>query len=173
MNPLISTDRLMLRPFRLEDASDLYGLNLDPTVMRYTGDQPFGSVADAKKFVETYDHCALHGFGRWAVELQSSNTFIGWCGLKRHPDGMVDLGFRFLKQHWNKGYATEAAKACLEYGFGVLQLEEIVGRAARQNVASIRVLEKIGMRYWKDDACEGIPDSVYYKLEKQIGESAV
>jgi len=89
-----------------------------------------------------------------------SGQYLGWCGLKQHADGMVDLGYRIKKEHWSKGIASECAAACLQYGFDHLALSEIVGRTAKVNFASIRILEKIGMHFWKEDCCDGIADAV-------------
>ena len=89
------------------------------------------------------------------------------AGLKLNEQNLVDLGFRFFRKEWNKGYATEAAHACLEYGFLELDLKEIIGRVARQNKASIKVLEKLSMDYWKNDSCKGIEDSLYYRITKE------
>lgn len=163
-NILIETDRLVLREFLPEDAHSMYLLNLDPEVIRYTGDPPFTSEEDAANFLSKYKDYSENGFGRWAVIRSSDDAFIGWCGLKRHADGMVDIGFRFFQTEWGKGYATESAKATLEYGFGELGLQEIIGRAAKANVASIRVLEKLGMEYWKDAPCDGIEEAVYFRI---------
>lgn len=78
---------------------------------------------------------------------------------------MVDLGFRFFQIYWGNGIATEAAKACLDYGFSELQLETIIGRALIENIASIKVLEKIGMKYWKETICHDNKKCVYYRIE--------
>ncbi len=166
MKTIIETSRLILREFLLEDAQNMFALNQDFDVIKYTGDGAFESVDSAREFLSKYNHYQQHGFGRWPVITKQDNRFIGWCGLKKNEEDFVDIGFRFFKKDWNKGYATESAKACLDYGFSILKLEEIIGRAAKANVASIRVLEKLGMQYWKDDACNGISDAVYYKIDK-------
>lgn len=163
---VIETDRLYLTEFQLSDAEHMYRLNLDPEVLKYTGDPPFASVEEASAFLERYDAYEKHGFGRWSVWLKEESVYIGWCGLKRNEEGLVDIGFRFFRDRWNQGFATESARACLEYGFGQLQLDRIVGRADRANKASIRVLEKIGMRFWKEDSFEGIGEGVYYAIER-------
>jgi RimJ/RimL family protein N-acetyltransferase len=160
----IETTRLLLREFESSDAQDLYELNADPLVMRYTGDKPFGNTKDALSFIKDYNAYKKTGMGRWAVIEKESNNFLGWCGLKLHPGDFVDIGFRFKQQHWGKGYATEAATSCLEHGFINLKLSEIIGRAANENLPSIRVLEKLGMSYWKNDACESIIQAKYYKI---------
>lgn len=165
---IIETERLFLSNFHAEDAEAFYRLNLDEDVMRYTGDRPFASIAESRSFIKNYNHYARYGYGRWTVILKSNNMTVGWCGLKNHPEeGYVDLGYRLLKSHWGKGIATEAAMACVDYGFGVIDLKSLVGRTAEENLGSIRVLEKIGMQFWKNAPCEGIEHSVYYKLNKE------
>lgn len=166
MKKIIETQRLLLRELNSSDAEQFFNLNSDPEVMKYTGDQPFSSIVEAEAFLKNYRDYELNGFGRWAVISRDSNEFLGWCGLKRNEENWVDLGFRFFKSQWGKGYATESAKASLEVGFENLNIEEIIGRAAKENKASIRVLEKLGMSFWKIDTCKGIENSVYYKISK-------
>ncbi len=113
-----------------------------------------------------YSDYQTNGFGRWAVIDKPSNQFLGWCGLKLNEEKFIDLGFRFFKTQWGKGYATESARATLEYGFNQLNMNEIIGRVALDNKASINVLEKLSMTFWKYDQCKGIQNSVYYKLNK-------
>lgn len=166
MKPIIVTPRLLLREFVPEDAPALYELNSEVEAMKYTGDSAFASIEEAEDFVRRYGHYRDHGYGRWSVLLRETGKFIGWCGLKFNELEQVDIGFRFSSKHWGKGYATEAARASLAYGFGELGMTEIFGRAARANVASIRVLEKLGMTYWKEGACEGIDDPVCYRIKR-------
>ncbi len=163
---IITTNRLILREFSADDAESFYLLNSDTDVMQYTGDLAFKSVQDSAEFISNYNSYRKSGFGRWTVLLKDTNESLGWCGLKLHPDKMVDLGYRFHKRHWNNGYATEAATACIQYGFDVLNIDEIVGRTAFANKSSIRVLEKIGMKFWKEAPCEGIEASVYYRINR-------
>jgi len=164
---VIETPRLVLREFVLNDAENIWELNSDPEVIKYTGDPPFATIKKAREFLLDYTDYEKNGFGRWAVITKASNSFIGWCGLKFNEQNLVDLGFRFFKREWNKGYATEAAEACLEHGFLKLNLNEIIGRVASENKASIKVLEKLSMQYWKRDSCKGIENSLYYKLSKE------
>jgi [ribosomal protein S5]-alanine N-acetyltransferase len=168
---ILETGRLLLREMTPDDAENAYRLNLDPEVIRYTGDEPFRDVDEARKFLKNYDHYRKYGFGRWAVISKANQEYLGWCGLKYSADlDEYDIGFRFMKDHWNKGYATESAKVCLEYGMSALKMNMIVGRAMRVNTASINVLKKIGLEYWKDDAC-GDADGVIYKIEKIRGST--
>ena len=164
---ITETPRLILREFALDDAKSMWELNSDPEVIKYTGDPPFASVEKAREFLLNYKDYEKNGFGRWAVITKASNSFIGWCGLKLNEQNLVDLGFRFFRKEWNKGYATEAAEACLEHGFLKLNLNEIIGRVASENKASIKVLEKLSMDYWKNDSCKGIEDSLYYRITKE------
>ena len=128
------TKRLLLREFSNEDANSFYDLNADKEVMQHTGDTPFASIEDALALIENYSDYSKNGFGRWTVVRKSDKEILGWCGLKKHPEGFVDLGYRLHRKYWNQGYAKEAAKACLKYGFEVLHLEEIIGRTSSENV---------------------------------------
>ena len=163
MNTVFNTERLYLREFTLLDADKMYELNNDPEVLTFTGDEPFPSVEAARIFLEAYSHYQNHGYGRWAVITKENDEWIGWCGLKYHDEGYVDIGFRFFQKHWGKGYASEAALASLAYGRNKLKLPVIVGRVAAENIASVRVLEKIGLKYFKKDVCNGIENARYYK----------
>jgi ribosomal-protein-alanine N-acetyltransferase len=156
MQPVLKTNRLLLREFSIEDAGHLYELNLDPEVIKYTGNKPFVSPEAARDFIINYDHYQQYGFGRWAVIKVDTNEFIGWCGLKYSDQNAEhDIGFRFFKKYWNHGFATEAALPCLELGVKKFKIQQIVGRAMKQNVASVRVLEKIGLKFWKEFDLEG------------------
>lgn len=167
---ILQTNRLYLREFTIEDDTHFYELNLDPEVIKHTGDEAFKSVTEAKIFLENYDHYQKYQFGRWAVIAKSNDEFLGWCGLKYSIEkDEVDLGFRFFQKYWNKGFASEAAQACLNYGFNELNLLQIVGRAMKENAASIRVLEKVGMKFFADFDFEG-KEGVIYKIENYENE---
>ncbi len=168
MRFLFETPRLLLRPFLPEDAPGLLELNNDPEVQRFTGDPPFPSLEAARRFVLEYPEYRRTGYGRWAVLQKTDGAFLGWCGLKLNEEEEVDLGFRFLRRYRGRGYATEAAAACLDYGFRTLNLPEIVGRAMTENVASIRVLEKIGLQFRKEVFVPAHDARVrYYSLDRQ------
>lgn len=165
---ILETPRLYLREMDEGDAENAYLLNLDPDVVKYTGDVAFESVEEARAFLKSYSHYKDYGFGRWAVIKKDGNQFLGWCGLK-YTLGLneFDIGFRFMKAHWNKGYATEAAKACLKLGFEKFQIKEIVGRVMTENTGSIKVLEKIGLHYDKPYNFDG-EEGFIYKLTNPI-----
>lgn len=148
MKKILETNRLYLRELEVSDAQDFFNLNLDPEVIKFTGDVPFNHITEAQSFLQNYNQYELFGYGRWAVIRKQDNKFLGWSGLKYSSDvEEVDLGFRFFKEYWNQGYATEAAIGCLNFGFQNLKLEKIVGRAMEANTASVKVLEKIGMQF--------------------------
>ena len=164
---ILKTNRLYLRRLTIDDAKSLYLLNLDPDVIKYTGDKPFKNMADAKTFLTNYDHYKKYDFGRWAVINKENNKFLGWCGLKYTQEiEEYDIGFRFFKKVWNKGYATESAMACVKLGFEKYKMSEIVGRAMKENTGSIRVLEKIGLTYDKPFNFDG-QEGLIYKVENK------
>jgi ribosomal-protein-alanine N-acetyltransferase len=170
MNVILETNRLLLRTFTPEDAQLIYELNLDPEITRYTGD-PVKDINHAKEVLEQVilPQYALYNHGRWAVHIKDDLEFIGWCGLKTRPERKeIDLGYRFLKTAWGKGYATEAAFACIKYGFEKLNLQRIIGRAMPDNVGSLRVLEKCGMAYIGYEIVDNHPAKTYEILNHSI-----
>lgn len=170
MNVIIETERLLLRTFSEEDANLVYLLNLDPDVTRYTGD-PVRDTAHAQEVLQKaiLPQYALYGYGRWAVHSKPGLKFIGWCGLKMRPDAKeIDLGYRFMRESWGKGFATEAAAASLRYGFEKVGIKRIVGRALPANLASIRVLEKCGMTYIGEEIIEDLLHRTYEAINPLI-----
>jgi ribosomal-protein-alanine N-acetyltransferase len=170
MKHILDTERLFLREFTIEDAQLLIDLNSNSNVTRYTGDGPVESIKKAKEILENIIFPQYKNkMGRWAVHLKSTNQFIGWCGLKFIEDlNEIDLGYRFFEEHWGKGYATESAKAILAYGFKTLQLQEIVARASTENTNSIKVLEKVGMQFIKEDDEDGDKTFKYLLTKAQF-----
>ena len=166
MDILIETDRLLIRPFNLDDILPAYEMNLDPAVSKFTGDGGIVSLKETERRIveDVMGDYQKHGFGRFAVELKGEKGFIGFTGLKFLDDfNEVDIGFRFMKKYWGNGIATESAKACLKYGFETLKMEKIIGLVLPGNIASIRVLEKLNFKFEK----EIIEDSLsvrYYSL---------
>ncbi len=167
MMGLIETERLILRPFTMDDLEGVYEMNLDEEVSRYTGDGGVVSREEIKRRIteDILGDYEKYGFGRMAVLLKDTDTFIGFAGLKYLDDlDQVDLGYRFMSQYWGKGYATEAARVCVRYAFEVLKLNQIVAYALPQNTASIRVLEKLNFSYEKEVLEDGLI-ARYYVLK--------
>jgi len=151
MKIILETERLYLREFIDTDGFHFYHLNNDVEVIKYTGNDPFNSIEEANTFIKEYDDYEINGYGRWAVCLKETDEFVGWCGLKFEKDkNVTDLGYRFYKNHWGKGYATESAIACVKFGFSQLNIDEIVGRAYIENKASIEVLKKCNFKFNKN-----------------------
>lgn len=170
MNIVIETKRLILRTFTEGDGLLIYELNKDPDVTRYTGD-PVRDIDHAREVLQKsiLPQYSLYNHGRWAVHIKLDFKFIGWCGLKARPErNEIDLGYRFMKSAWGKGYATEAAFACLQYGFEKLNLPRIVGRAMPQNTGSLKVLEKCGMRYIGEEIVDDHPAITYEAINPFI-----
>ncbi len=155
---------MILREFQESDAPAAFLLNNDPEVLKYTGDKPFIDEDEARLFLRNYADYSRNGFGRWAVILRNDHTFLGWCGLKLHEDGMVDLGYRFIQEFWGNGYATEASFACLDYGFKHLNISEIVSRILPENKSSIRLAQRLGMTFWKTDKCDDWEEASFYRI---------
>lgn len=165
MHVIIETERLILRRFESGEGQLIYTLNEDPEVTRYTGD-PVRDLAHANEVLDQVilPQYTLYNHGRWAVHTKPGMEFIGWCGLKYRPErDEVDLGYRFIKTAWGKGFASEAAMASINYGFEKLGLRRIVGRAMPGNIASLKVLEKCGMRFVGEELVDGHP-AVTYEL---------
>ncbi|MGE3180054.1 MAG: GNAT family N-acetyltransferase [Phycisphaerae bacterium] len=141
------TERLLHRALTLSDADDFFALNGNAEVMRYTGEPPLGSREEARAAIQNYADFRTVGYGRWGCFLKETAQFIGFCGLKYLPAlDAVDVGFRFLPKFWGRGLATEACAASLTFGFTTLKLNRIIGLVLPANGASMRVLEKVGMK---------------------------
>jgi [ribosomal protein S5]-alanine N-acetyltransferase len=164
---ILETERLILREHSLEDAPFFFELNSNYHVVKYTGDSSFKMIEEAETIVRyVMNQYKENGYARWLVELKGTKAPIGWCGLKYHSDTKeTDIGYRFLESAWGKGYATESAKACIDYGFKHFNLKRIIGDAMKENTASINVFKKIGMNYLKDSLLDGI-ESVIYEIKK-------
>lgn len=153
--PTIDTPRLRLRPWREADLPAFAAMNADPKVMEFFPKplSPAESDALAARIRENF---ARRGFGLWAVEVPGVADFIGFVGLSvpgfsAHFTPCVEIGWRLAHEHWGRGYATEAARASLEFGFGRLPLDEIVSFTTATNRRSQAVMERIGMTRTPDD----------------------
>jgi [ribosomal protein S5]-alanine N-acetyltransferase len=170
MKTILTTERLYLREFTLEDAQLLVDLNSDINVTRYTGDGPVEFEESKKIITEVILPQYPNKMGRWAVHLKNTREFIGWCGIKYIESlNEYDLGYRFFKKHWGKGYATESGKAVMDYGLNILKLPQIVGRAAVDNHTSIKVLEKVGLKLKEEgfEHGEKIVKYEFFNTERQ------
>jgi [ribosomal protein S5]-alanine N-acetyltransferase len=138
-------------------------LNSDPEVLKYLHEPLLQDEAHALEIMTNIIFPQYQNkLGRWATFIKENNAFIGWCGLKYRPEiDELDLGYRFIKSAWGNGYATEAAAGTIKYGFENLGLNLITGRAHVENIASQKVLEKIGMHYINEGIIDDCPVKTY------------
>lgn len=146
--PELSTDRLMLRAWREADLAPFAAMNADPEVTRYLRSPLSRRESDmlVGRFLEKWQE--EPSFGWWAVD--DAAGFIGFVGLNRPdftspPAPCVEIGWRLARHAWGKGYASEAARACLSHGFGTVGLDEILSFTVPANLRSRRVMERIGL----------------------------
>jgi RimJ/RimL family protein N-acetyltransferase len=154
-DPIIDTDRLVLRRWHSRDLPSFSELNADPRVMEFFPATltPAETEAMVKLIEERIDQ---HGFGFWAAELKQTQELIGFVGLNvpGYPlpfSPCVEIGWRLAHRFWGQGLAQEAARASLQYGFERLGLNEIVAFTASDNMRSRRVMENLGMLYDPQD----------------------
>ncbi|HET6158313.1 MAG TPA: GNAT family N-acetyltransferase [Dongiaceae bacterium] len=151
MKPItLHTPRLILRPWRDEDSDAFAAMFEDPAVMAFLLATQGRAAIDAL-IVRIRQHFAEHGFGWWAAEVPGVAPFIGFIGLARisreaHFTPAVEVGWRLARPYWGQGYATEGARAALDFGFSQLRLDEIVSLTVPANRRSWRVMQRIGMR---------------------------
>jgi RimJ/RimL family protein N-acetyltransferase len=149
---ILETERLFLRQFSVEDAAFILRLLNEPSFIRNIGDRGVRTLEDARAYIMrvpigSYER---NGFGLYLVMLKESGESIGMCGLiKREELEDVDIGYAFLPEYWSKGYAVESALAVKEYARDVIGLKRLVAITDPENQGSIRVLEKIGLRFEK------------------------
>ena len=147
---ILETERLVLRRVSADDADFILELLNQPSFLRYIGDKGVRTTDDAVRYIQTGPVASYEklGFGLYLVELKENRVPIGMCGLlKRDTLPDADVGFAFLPEYWSQGYAFEAASHVMSYGREVLGLGRIVAITSLDNDASIRLLEKIGLKF--------------------------
>lgn len=162
----------MLRELLSDDLDGMFELDSDPEVHRYLGNKP---VVEKEQLVEVINKVRMqyqqYGIGRWAIVDKNTNDFIGWAGLKfvtekiNGHQNFYDLGYRLIRRYWGLGIATETANAALAYAFNTLALDELYAAASCENVASNKVLHRIGMKcvetfYYEEIKCN------WYRIDK-------
>jgi RimJ/RimL family protein N-acetyltransferase len=146
----LTTERLVLRKLATSDAEFILRLLNEPSFLQFIGDKGVRNLEDARQYILNGPIASYqkNGFGLYLVSLKADNTSVGMCGLLKRaslPD--VDIGFAFLPEFWNKGYALEAAVAVMIYGKDVLKLPRIVAITNKDNHASAKLLNRIGLRF--------------------------
>ncbi|MBV9926940.1 MAG: GNAT family N-acetyltransferase [Acidobacteria bacterium] len=151
---VVETERLILRRFTPEDAEENYRIYTDPENMRFMGRRP-DSVEFERYHLRRHiaDYYDVHDFGLWAVVLKEDGRLVGRCGLIYQPvEGTreVEVSYLIDRHYWGRGLATEAARETVRLGFERYGLRRIVAMINPLNVASVRVAEKVGLRYERD-----------------------
>lgn len=154
MLPQIETPRLLLREIEISDAAAMYLMDSDPEVHKYVGAKPVTSIAqihEAIAFIR--EQYVSNGVARLAVVDKQTDEFVGWCGLKLFREtinghsNFYDLGYRFIRAHWGKGYATESATAVRDHAFKTMETDALFAMTDVQNRASGNVLVKAGFHH--------------------------
>ena len=152
MTTILETDRLVLRPWTLDDAEAAFAILGDPEVTRYLGEdgKPFPDLAYARAWLERIEarYAAWGRFGNWAALERATGEIVGGGGLIELDDGPdVEVFYHFRADRWGLGYATELTRALIGYAFDRLDLPRVVGVAYPANTASHRVMQKAGMTH--------------------------
>lgn len=160
MTLILETNRLVLRTWTLEDSEAALQIWGDADVMKFVG-KPFEDIEVARRALKNAVAAQdKHGISLWAAVEKSSGRVVGCCGF--HPfENDLEIAYHFVPAVWGRGYATEAAQACLGYAFGKLETAKIIGFTHPENIASSRVLEKIGMKYKGLVEIEGAKERKY------------
>ncbi|MFT3739511.1 MAG: GNAT family N-acetyltransferase [Breznakibacter sp.] len=154
MKIFIETERLILREVECADENDLFEMDSDPEVHLYIEKKPIGSIDQIRDVIGTLQkQYKENGIARWAVVDKKTKECLGWSGLKyfkvslNNRRNFYELGYRFKKKHWGKGYATESSIAILDYGFKNLDIDAVYAIANPNNTRSKKVLNKLGFEH--------------------------
>lgn len=175
MTCIIETERLILRLFTLDDATITYRLHTDPENMRFMNRLP-DSVEFERYHLQRHitNYYEGHGFGLWAVVLKENNELIGRCGFLYQPvegEEVVEVSYLIDRPYWGRGLATEAVGETLRLGFERYKFPQIVAIIDPKNVASVRVAEKVGMKYERDvDYKDYGQVAMYAQTEREFAE---
>jgi [ribosomal protein S5]-alanine N-acetyltransferase len=163
----LETERLGLRPLTAPDVDDLHRLFTQPGVRRFLWDDEVIPRERTAAVVErSTASFVTHGFGLWVVSLKDAVPLVGFCGFWHfHDPPQLELLYGLGEEQWHQGLATEAANAMIRYGFDVLGFARIEASTDVANTASVRVMERAGMRFWKREMTNGL-DTIYYGIDR-------
>jgi RimJ/RimL family protein N-acetyltransferase len=157
---LIETQRLLLRPIELGDLDEFVALHADPEVTEFI--RPLDRDAAEERLRRNEDEWLERGHGLLAVLERENGSFLGRCGLKHWPQfEETELGWALRRDAWGRGYATEAGRACIEWGFSEFDMPYLTAMIGPRNIRSVRVAERLGLAPLRDDALLGDPVVVY------------
>ena len=164
---MIETERLIFRKFELDDLPQLIEQRSDPDVYRYLGGTRLQNPEALAKRIRFYMSCYdSHGFGMCPMFWKETGEMIGAAGIQPLEDtGEIEVGYSVIKPFWGKGIGTEAAKGWMEFGFNHFGLERIVAVAIQENIASRRIMEKLGMHFEKTEEHYG-DECAFYGISK-------
>lgn len=173
MNLILETDRLILRELKSSDAEAFFAMDHNPKVHQYLWNKPVQKIEETIEVITfVRQQYVDNGIGRFAIILKQTNEFIGWAGLKYNTEevnrkiNFYDIGYRLDEKFWGKGYASEASFAWLKYAFETMNIKTIEAAAHAENVASNRILQKMGMQmtehYLEDEVSWN-----WYQLENE------
>jgi ribosomal-protein-alanine N-acetyltransferase len=178
----IETERLILRDIQETDLEGIFELDSNPLVHQYLGNNPIKTKENAGEIIQFIQQQYNNlGIGRFAAIEKSSGDFIGWSGLKLNTGKkealngkteFYDIGYRFIPRYWGKGYASESAIATLDFGVNKLNIEIICGAAEIENIASNKVLQKIGLKFINKFDFEGVQAN-WYELKNRDYEKTM
>ncbi|MBP5982307.1 MAG: GNAT family N-acetyltransferase [Fluviicola sp.] len=177
MSIKVETERLILREIDFSDEMDIFEMDADPEVHLYLENNPVKSIDEITKIIAMLQkQYKENGIARWAVVDKLTNECVGWSGLKYFTQPLnnhihfYELGYRFKKKHWGKGFATESSIALLDYGFKTLNTDAIFAITDPKNVNSKKVLSKLGFEFKETFDYEGDPTD-WFELKKTTWES--
>lgn len=148
--PILETPRLILRKISLEDAQDIFDYAKDPEVSKYVSWEPHKSIEDSIKFIEyMLNKYEKEGYGDWGIEYKENKKLIGTCGFIwwDRKNYKAEIGYVLSREYWNQGLMTEAVREVIKFGFERMFLNRIQARCKVENIASEKVMQKIGMKF--------------------------
>jgi RimJ/RimL family protein N-acetyltransferase len=165
MKLILKTERLILREMLVSDAEALFEMDSNPKVHQYLWNKPLKNSSEVQSYIESVKNQYLeNNIGRFVVVLKETNELIGWAGLKYNTEMVnnkihfYDIGYRLNERFWGKGYASEASFAWLNYGFNVMKIKVMEAAAHSDNIASNKILLKIGLKMTE----QYLEDGVYW-----------
>ncbi|TRX16203.1 GNAT family N-acetyltransferase [Flavobacterium franklandianum] len=174
MNITLETERLILRELQLSDAEAFFAMDRNPNVHQYLWNKPVQKIEKINEIIDSIrKQYVENGIGRFAIISKDTNEFIGWAGLKYNTEevnnkvNFYDIGYRLDEKFWGKGYASEATFAWLNYAFKTMNIKTMEAAAHTENIASNRILQKIGMQMTEQYLEDGISWN-WYELENNL-----
>jgi len=163
----LHTLRTTLQPLGPEHVTAMHAMWTEPHVRKFLWDDVIITEAVAASVLTTSaDDFLQRGFGLWGVFDRATNQLMGFCGLRASPEGVLELLYGLLPAWWGQGLATEAARAVLAYAFTTIGAREIMAATDPPNAASVRVMERLGMRFERRGVLNGL-DTLFYRITRE------